>query len=311
MHVVQQNTFGDADVLKLVERPDPVPLPTEILVRVKAAAINPVEAFIRSGAFPVLGRPPFILGWDVSGVVEGLEPGVNRFKIGDEVYGMPLFPRAANGYAEKVTGPSRHFAPKPKSLDHIHAAALPLVGLTAWQSLVDVAQVEAGQRVLIHAGAGGVGHVAVQIAKARGAYVITTVSAAKLDFVRSLGADEVIDYRKVDFAEKTRDVDVVFETVGGETAERSLCTLKPGGLFVTIVDRRNAALAEKTRQAGLRFAGITVEPDYHGLEELTRLVDAGKLKVHVAKTFPLEQAADAHRFLATKPTGKVVLIPRL
>jgi NADPH:quinone reductase-like Zn-dependent oxidoreductase len=309
MRAVQQDIFGDADVLKLVERPDSVALPTEIVVRVKAAAINPVEAFIRSGAFPVLGQPPFILGWDVSGVVEDLEPGVNRFKIGDEVYGMPLFPRAASAYAEKVAGPSRHFAAKPKSLDHVHAAALPLVGLTAWQSLVDVAQVKAGQRVLIHAGAGGVGHIAVQIAKAKGAYVISTASAAKLDFVRSLGADEVIDYRKVDFAEKISGVDVVLETVGGETADRSQRTLKPGGLFVTIVDRMNEALAERTRKAGLRFAGVAVEPDYHGLEELTRLVDQGKLRVHVEKTFPLAEAAAAHRFLETKPKGKVVLIP--
>jgi NADPH:quinone reductase-like Zn-dependent oxidoreductase len=309
MRAVLQNTFGDPGVLKLVEYPDPVALPTEIVVRVKASAINPVEAYIRSGAFPVLGQPPFILGWDVSGIIESLVPGVNRFAIGDEVYGMPLFPRPANAYAEKVAAPSRHFALKPKSLDHIHAAALPLVGLTAWQSLVDVAQVGPKQRVLIHAGSGGVGHVAVQIAKARGAHVITTASAGKHEFVRSLGADEVIDYRKVDFAEKVSGVDVVLETVGGETADRSLRTLKPGGLFVTIVDRMNEALAERTRKAGLRFAGVAVEPDYHGLEELTRLVDQGKLRVHVEKTFPLAEAAAAHRFLETKPTGKVVLIP--
>lgn len=309
MRAVSQTSFGDPGVLKLVDHPDPVPLPTEIVVRVKASSINPVDAYIRSGAFPLFGQPPFILGWDVSGVVESLEPGVNRFAIGDEVYGMPLFPRAANAYAEKVAGPSRHFAAKPKSLDDVHAAALPLVGLTAWQSLVDVARVAPGQRVLIHAGAGGVGHVAVQIAKAKGAYVISTASTGKLDFVRGLGADEVIDYRKVDFAEKVRDVDVVLETIGGDTAERSLRVLKPGGLFVTIVDRRNAALAEKTRKAGFKFAGVAVEPDYHGLEELARLVDEGKLKVHVAKTFPLEEAAQAHSFLATKPQGKVVLIP--
>lgn len=309
MRAVRQAVFGEPDALKLVDYPDPVPLPTEILVRVKASAVNPVDGYVRSGAFPMLGQPPFILGWDVSGVVEGLEPGVNRFAVGDEVYGMPLFPRAANGYAELVAAPSRHFAAKPKSLDHIHAAALPLVGLTAWQSLVDVARIAPGQRVLIQAGAGGVGHVAVQIAKAKGAYVITTASTAKHDFVRSLGADEVIDYRKADFAETVKGVDIVLETVGGETAERSLRTLKFGGLFVTIVDRRNEALAAKTRQAGLKFAGVTVEPDYLALDELTRLVDQGKLRVHVEKTFPLAEAAAAHRFLETKPQGKIVLIP--
>jgi len=309
MRAVSQASFGDPGVLKLMDHPDPVPLPTEIVVRVKASSINPVDAYIRSGAFPLFGSPPFILGWDVSGVVESMEPGVNRFAVGDEVYGMPLFPRPASAYAEKVAAPSRHFALKPKSLDHIHAAALPLVGLTAWQSLVDAAQLAPGQRVLIHAGAGGVGHVAVQIAKARGAYVISTASAGKLDFVRGLGADEVIDYRKVDFAEKVSGIDVVLETVGGDTAERSMRVLKPGGVFVTIVDRRNAALAETTRKAGFRFAGVAVEPDYLALEELGRLVEQGKLKVHVEKTFPLAEAAAAHRFLETKPKGKVVLVP--
>lgn len=277
------------------------------LVRVRAAGINPVEDFIRAGRFPLLGQPPFILGWDISGVVESVHPGVNRFAVGDEVYGMPLFPRAGNAYAELVAAPSRQLARKPAGLTHKEAGALPLAGITAWQSLVDVTQVK--PRILVHGADGGVGHLAVQIAKVLGAYAIGTASAGKHEFVRSLGADEVIDYRTTDFADQARDIDVVFETVGGDYAVRSLRTLRPGGLLVTIVDRLNAALAEKTHAAGMRFAGISVEPDYPGLEALARLVEAGQLRIHVARAFALAEAGEAHRFLSTSPAGKVVLVP--
>ena len=308
MRAITQKAFGGPDVLELTETPKPKPIPTEVLVRVRATSVNPVDTFVRSGAFPVLGDPPFILGWDVSGVVEEVVPGVTRFRAGDEVYGMPFFPRAGSTYAEYVAVPSRQLARKPKNLDHAQAAALPLVGLTAWQALVDIAAVEPGQRVLIHAGGGGVGHVAVQIAKALGAYVITTASAAKSDFVRSLGADEVIDYKAVDFAKTVRDVDVVLELIGGGNAERSFGVLRPGGLLITAVERTNAELARKTEAAGLRFAGITVEPDYVGLERLTELVEAGKLRPHVERTLPLEEAAKAHELVAQgSTTGKIVL----
>jgi NADPH:quinone reductase-like Zn-dependent oxidoreductase len=309
MRAIRQDVFGGPEVLRLVEVPDPVPIPSEVLIRVKAAGINPVEEFIRDGRFPLLGQPPFILGWDVSGVIESVVPGVTRFAAGDEVFGMPFFPRPANSYAELVAAPSRQLARKPANMTHEQAGALPLAGLTAWQSLVDVAQVKPGDRVLVHAAGGGVGHLAVQIAKARGAYVIGTAGAPKHDFVRSLGADEVIDYRTTDFADKVRDADVVLESVGGDYGERSLRTLRPGGLLVTIVGRTDTRLAQKTRAAGMRFAGISVEPDYPGLEALARLVEAGRLEVHVACAFPLEQAAEAHRSLARAPQGKVVLIP--
>lgn len=309
MRAIRQKVFGGPEVLELVETPDPVPIPTEVVIRVKAAGVNPVEEFIRSGRFPLLGQPPFTLGWDISGVVESIVPGVTRFAVGDEVFGMPFFPRAANAYAEKVAAPSRQLARKPANMTHEHAGALPLAGLTAWQSLVDTARLKAGDRVLIHAAGGGVGHLAVQIAKARGAYVIGTASADKQDFVRGLGADEVIDYRTTDFARQVKDVDVVLESVGGDYGERSLRTLRPGGLLVTIVGRNDVELARKTQAAGMRFAGISVEPDYPALEALAALAEAGRLKVHVARTFPLGQAAEAHRFLATRPLGKVVLIP--
>jgi NADPH:quinone reductase-like Zn-dependent oxidoreductase len=310
MRAIIQDTFGGPEVLRVAEVPDPAPLPTEVVVGVKAIGVNPVETYIRAGRFPFAGQPPIILGWDISGVIETVVPGVNRFAVGDEVFGMPLFPRAAKAYAERVAAPSRQLVRKPAALGHNEAAALALAGLTAWQALVQVADVKAGHRVLIHAAAGGVGHLAVQIAKARGAYVIGTASTGKCEFVRGLGADEVIDYRSADFADAVKDMDVVLETVGGDNGERSVKTLRPGGLLMTIVDRLNKELAERTNEAGRRFAGVTVEPDHGDLEALAALATAGKLKVHVDQAFPLEEAANAHRFLVeAKPRGKIVLTP--
>lgn len=310
MRAIVQDTFGAPDVLRLADVPDPAPLPTEVVVLVKAIGINPVETYIRSGRFPFAGQPPVILGWDISGIVESVVPGVHRFAPGDEVFGMPLFPRAAKAYAERVAAPSRQLARKPAALGHSEAAAVSLAGLTAWQCLVDVAGVKSGDRVLIHGAAGGVGHLAVQIARALGARVIATASPAKHDFVRGLGADDVIDYRAVDFTEVVKDADVVLETVGGEYGPRSIEALRPGGLLVTIVDRLNRELAERVSIAGRRFAGVTVEPDAAGLEALAALAEAGKLKVHVERAFPLERAAEAHRFLMeAHPRGKVVLTP--
>jgi NADPH:quinone reductase-like Zn-dependent oxidoreductase len=301
--------FGSPDVFEIREVERPTPLPTEVLVRVRGIGTNPVEAYIRSGKFPML-KPPVTLGWDISGVVEEVVPGVTRFEVGDEVFGMPFFPRPASAYAEYVAAPSRQLAKKPKGLDHAQAASLALAGLTAWQGLVDAANVGAGQRVLVHAAGGGVGHLAVQIAKARGAHVVATASASKIDFVRSLGADEIIDYGTTDFAKATKDIDVVFELVGGGYAERSLDVLRPGGILLTAVQRTNAELAARTRAAGRRFVGLTVEPDYAGLEHLARLVDDGKLRVHVSHTFPLAEVARAHTLLESgSVVGKIALVP--
>jgi NADPH:quinone reductase-like Zn-dependent oxidoreductase len=311
MRAIGQTRFGGPEVLELVEVPRPAPLATEVLVGVRATSVNPVELFIRSGAFPLLGQPPFTLGWDVSGVVEEVVPGTSRFAVGDEVYGMPLFPRAANAYAEYVASPSRQLARKPSNLSHAEAAALPLVALTAYQALIDVAHVQPGQRVLIHAAGGGVGHIAVQIAKLLGAEVIGTASAAKADFVRGLGADRVIDYRAADFAQAITGVDVVLELVGNGYAERSISVLRPGGLLVTAVERTNAELGRKFEAAGRRFAGVAVEPDYPALERIAGWVEAGKVRPHVAQVLPLAQAAEAHRLVATGATaGKVVLATR-
>ncbi|MDH6126509.1 NADP-dependent oxidoreductase [Kitasatospora sp. GP82] len=308
MRVVTQQAFGAPEVLQVAEAAKPEPLPSEVLVRVHASGVNPVDAYVRAGAFPLLGEPPFVLGWDVSGVVEEVVPGVTRFAVGDEVYGMPFFPRAAGGYGEYVAAPSRQFARKPEGLDHVQAAALPLAGLTAWQGLVDAAGLAEGQRVLIHGGGGGVGHLAVQIAKARGAEVYTTASAAKRDFVRELGADHVLDYRTTDFAEELRDLDVVLDTIGNGYGERSLRTLRGGGALVTIVQRTDAELAARTAAEGKRFAGVTVEPDHVGLEALTGLVETGRLRPYVEHVLPLEQAAKAHALVESGRTqGKIVL----
>jgi NADPH:quinone reductase-like Zn-dependent oxidoreductase len=310
MKAITQDSFGGPDVLHLTDVPEPTPIATEVLVRVRAAALNPVDAVVRSGRFPILGQPPFILGWDVSGVVEQVVPGVTRFQPGDEVFGMPFFPRAANAYAEYVAAPSRQLALKPPSLSHEEAAALALAGLTAWQSLVDTANIHKGQTVLVHAAGGGVGHLAIQIAKARGAHVVATASAGKADLVRELGADEVIDYRTTDLARAVDRVDVVLDSIGGETGIASIGVLRPDGLLVTIVERTNSALADRVRSAGRRFAGIAVEPDHAGLEALSTLVDEGRLRPVVSETFALADAVLAHRRLdAGGITGKLVLTP--
>ncbi|WP_035844327.1 NADP-dependent oxidoreductase [Kitasatospora azatica] len=308
MLTITQKSFGGPEVLEAVEAPRPVPGATEVLVQVKAASVNPVELYIRSGAFPLIGEPPFVLGWDISGVVAEVDPGVSRFKVGDEVYGMPLFPKQAGGYAEFAVAPSRQLVRKPAGLDHVQAAALPLAGLTAWQMLVDIAEVHPGQRVLVQAAGGGVGHLAVQIAKARGAEVIAVASAGKHEFLRGLGADQLIDYRAGDFAGQVREVDVVLELVGGGTAERSLPVLRPGGILVTAVEKASTTLPALAEQAGVRFAGVTVEPDAVGLEGLNALVEAGQLRPYVQQTFALADAAKAHELVGTGSVqGKVVL----
>ncbi|GAA2465235.1 NADP-dependent oxidoreductase [Winogradskya humida] len=306
MQIITQHTLGGPEVLTIMDAPTPRPLPTEVLVRVRAIGLNPLEARLRAGEFPLLGKPPFILGWDISGVVETALTW--RFRPGDEVFGMSLFPRAANAYAEVVAVPALHLVRKPASLPHIEAAALPIVGLTAWQGLVDIAGVTAGDRVLIHGGGGGVGHVAIQIAKALGAHVITTAGGRKREFVEMLGADEVIDYTTVDFAEAVRDVDVVLDTIGGDTVERSLGVLRPGGHLVTAVAEDDQQLITMAEGAGLRFSGIAVDPDPVALRGLVDLVESGRLRVHVQETFPFDRVADAHRLLESGHLqGKLVL----
>ncbi|GAA2122526.1 NADPH:quinone reductase-like Zn-dependent oxidoreductase [Glycomyces algeriensis] len=307
MRAVTQTRLGGPEVLALQEVERPEPYYGEIQVRVHAAGVNPVDPAAREiGLY--IGQPPFILGWDVSGVVEKTGIGVTRFKPGDEVFGMPRFPHQAGTHAEYVTAPSRQFARKPDLLSHTEAAGLPLCGLTAWQALVDNAGLAAGQSVLIHAAAGGIGHLAVQIAKARGAHVIATASAGKHDFVRALGADEVIDYRAVDFTEVVADVDVALTTLAGDYAARSVSVIRDGGVLAQLYySLRDAEFPEAVAR-GIRTDFMLVEPDQIGLEALARLAADGLLKVHVSQTFPLEDFAKAHEAMESGGAiGKIVL----
>ncbi|WP_371618022.1 NADP-dependent oxidoreductase [Streptomyces sp. NBC_00454] len=304
MRAMVVSEWGGPETLveREIERPEPGL--SEILVRVHAAGVNPVDWKTRaSGALIAWDEVP-IVGWDVSGTVEAVGPGVTLYSPGDEVYGMPSFPRQAGGYAEYVVGPARHFARKPASLDHVQAAALPLAALTAWQALVDTAAITPGQRVLVHAAAGGVGHFAVQIAKARGAYVIGTASAAKHGLLRELGADELIDYRSTDFTEVVSDVDVVIDALGGETGERSLKVLKPGGHLVTLPTPDDVP----ADAAGVHTGWTLVEPDFRGLVEIAALVEEGKLRPFIDAVLPLADAAKAHEIGERgRTTGKIVL----
>lgn len=312
MRAVVQDTFGGPQVLRVERMPRPEPLPTEVLVRVHAAGVNPVDWKTRSGSgmAGVLGQPPFILGWDVSGVVEAVGFGVTTLAVGDEVYGMPWFPRAAGAYAEYVTAPARQFARKPVTATHEQAAAVPLAALTAWQALVDTAGVRPGQRVLVHAAAGGVGHLAVQFARHVGAHVVATASAGRHAWLKELGADETIDYTAVRFEKVTDPIDVVIDLVGDahdDTSHRSLRVLRPGGLLVAVPAGVSPELAEAAA-AGVRATPFLVEPDGPALTRIAELIDAGQVRVEVEEVFPLEQAAAAHaRSESGRTRGKLVL----
>ncbi|MCJ1679788.1 NADP-dependent oxidoreductase [Streptomyces sp. APSN-46.1] len=304
MRAIVVSQWGGPEVLTETELDRPEPGMGEILVRVHAAGVNPVDWKTRaSGAFIPWGPVPQV-GWDVSGTVEAVGPGVTLFQPGDEVFGMPRFPYQAGAYAEYVAAPARHFARKPAGVDHVAAAALPLAALTAWQALVDTAGLRAGQRVLVHAAAGGVGHLAVQIAKALGAYVIGTASAAKHGLLRELGADEVIDYRSTAFEEAVSDVDVVIDAIGGEYGERSLKVLKPGGHLVTLPGPDGVP----ADAPGVHTGWTVVEPDYRGLLEIAALVEAGALRPVIDTVLPLSDAAKAHELGERgRTTGKIVL----
>ena len=313
MNAVRQHTFGGPEVLSVERVERPAPLPTEVLVRVHAAGINPVDWKTRGGTgmAGVLGAPPFVLGWDVAGVVEEVGFGVTTLAPGDRVYGMPWFPRAAGGYAEYVTAPSRQFARMPAGSTFEQAAAVPLAGLTAWQALGDTAEVRPGQRVLITAAAGGVGHLAVQFAKHLGAYVIAVAGPRNQQWLTELGADEVVDYTTGRFEKEITDVDVVLDLVGDAydaTSTRSIKTLRPGGLLVAVPAGVSPELAAAAAAAGVRVTGFLVEPDGPALARIAALIEQGAVTVEVAKVLALAEVATAHREGEQGHTrGKIVL----
>ncbi|WP_177239942.1 NADP-dependent oxidoreductase [Streptomyces monashensis] len=308
MRAISQDVLGGPEVLREVELERPKPGPNQVLVRVRAAGVNPTDWKHRAlGVF--LGEPPFVLGWDVSGEVAETGIGVAAFAPGDEVFGMLPYPYGAGSHAEYVLAPVRALTRKPASLDHVQAGALPLVSLTAWQALTEHADVRPGQRVLIHAAAGGVGHVAVQIAKARGAYVIGTASAGKHDFLREIGVDEPVDYRTTDVTGTVRDVDVVLDTLGGDTSVASLRMLRPGGVLVSILPVGSRELDDEAERLGVRAVRMLVDADRAGMEAIAELASAGKLTATIAGTFPLADAAKAHALGETgRTTGKLVLL---
>jgi NADPH:quinone reductase-like Zn-dependent oxidoreductase len=303
MRAVVQDRFGGPEVLRT----------QEVLGRGHAAGVNPVDSKTRGGTgmAAVLGEPPYVLGWDVSGVVEATGFGVTTLQVGDEVYGMPWFPRAAGGYAEYVTAPARQLARKPTTVSHEQAAAVPLAALTAWQALVDTANVRPGQHVLVHAAAGGVGHLAVQFAKHLGAHVTATATSARHTWLKQLGADQTIDYTTTRFENVARDIDVVIDLIGDthdNTALRSLEVLCPDGLLVAIPAGVSPELAAAAQARGVRVTPFLVEPDAPALARIAELIDTGEVMVEVEEVFPLEQAAQAHiRGENGRTRGKLVL----
>ena len=291
MRAVQVTRFGGPEVLVCADVKMPAPISTEVLVRVIAAGVNPVDGKTRRGEGVArwVGPPPFILGWDVCGVVEAMGYGVTRFKEGDIVYGMPRFPRAAGAYAEYVAAPSRHFARIPDGTSPTEAAALPLAALTAWQCLVDTAQVRSGQTVLVHGAAGGVGHLAAQIANVLGAHVLTT------------GRDDR-------GALQAKDVDVAVDLVGGEDTRKLMEAVRTGGVLLAVADGAQDEVKAEAERRGVRVLEPLVEPDGHALEEIGKLVGSGVLKVMVVETFPLDRVRAAHeRLEGGGVRGKLVL----
>ncbi|WP_067695270.1 NADP-dependent oxidoreductase [Nocardia jejuensis] len=297
MKAISQKTLGGPDVLETVEVPAPRPGTGEVLVRVAATSVNAADWKLRAGVVDKLGPPPFTLGLDVSGTVTEVGADVTRFRVGDEVYGMVL--SRSGAYAEYTAAPADFLDHKPSSIDHVHAAALPTAALTAVQALREV---RAGQRVLVHAAAGGVGHLAVQAAKARGAYVLGTARAVNHDFLRALGIDEVIDYTTTDFTTVATDLDVVFDLVGGEYGPRSLSVLRPNGRLIDA--QREDALTDP------RFHRHFVTPSGEGLREVSELVRRGQLRVHIERVLPMADAAAALDLSESgRVRGKIVLIP--
>lgn len=309
MKAIVQHELGGPEVLRVEEVAVPEPIPTEVQVRVQAAGVNPVDFKTRQGKgmAAVLGAPPFTVGWDVCGEVTAVGTGVTRFAVGDEVFGMPWFPRRAGAYAEFVTAPSRHFEHKPHAFSVEEAGALPLAGLTAWQVVVDTIRVQEGDDVLIHGGAGGVGHLAVQIAAARGANVFATARRDQADFLAELGAKRTLDYRDDDFDAQLSDLDSVIDFTG-RYGERSLATLRPGGTLVSVPSGVDPKLHELAAAGHKRATGILVEPDPVGLAGLCDLIERGKLEIELGEAFELEGAADAHRLAeGSHGAGKIVL----
>jgi NADPH:quinone reductase-like Zn-dependent oxidoreductase len=304
MKAIRIHSYGGPEVLKFENVPRPVPNDDEVLIKVFAAGVNPVDWKIRRGYMKEMFHLPLILGWDVAGVIEEKGRQVTDFAIGDEVYSRPsLFRDGA--YAECIAVQASEVALKPTTIDYIQAAAVPLAGLTAWQSLFDLAHLQAGQKILIHAAAGGVGHYAVQFAKWAGAHVIGTASAGHHEFLRSIGIHEAIDYTTTPFEDAMQEADVVLDTIGGEVWQRSWKVLKKGGILVSTLRGPEAGGTDALNKL---CAHVFVQPDAKQLGEIAALIDSGHVSPKVAGTYPLREAEKAHRASESGHTrGKIVL----
>lgn len=305
MKAVRMHEFGNPDVLRFEEIERPAPGRGQVLVEIHAASVNPVDWKIREGGYPVVGEQdlPFIPGRDLAGKVVEVGDGVTDIESGQQVFAY--LDMETGGYGDYAAVDAGFLAPKPRALTMIEAAAVPLAAITAGQGLLDYGGLRRGQRVLIHGGAGGIGHLAIQIAKIRGAWVATTVSEEDMDFVRRLGADQVIDYRAERFEDSVDPVDLVFDLVGGETQDRSFDIVSSGGRLISTVGEPNAKIAHAR---GVVASGFTAKPNGAQLHAIGKLVDRGLISVEVQRTFPLSEASEAQRFQKTAHSrGKTVL----
>lgn len=306
MKAIRIHNYGGPEVLQYEDAPRPKPQADEVLIRVHAAGVNPIDGKIRAGhrkdIIPV--SFPLIPGWDLSGVIEEVGSGATRFKNGDEVFSMPD-PTRNGAYAEYIVVRESEVALKPKSLHHVRAATIPLAALTAWHALLDTAKLQPGQRVLIHGGAGGVGHLAVQLAKWKGACVFATASPKNQDLLRKLGVDEPIDYTQQRFEDIAQKIDIVLDTLGGETQERSWKVLRQGGILLSLVQRPSR---ERAKSVGARGAMIGNRPDGASLAEIANIIDSGKLAPVIDRILPLSEARRAHELSQSGHThGKIAL----
>lgn len=306
MKAVRIHAYGDTSVLRYEEAPEPDIAPDDLLVRVVATSINPIDWKIRQGhlqkmiAYPL----PLTLGLDVSGIVVACGTATTRFKPGDAVYSRPDV-RRNGAYADYIAVRESEVALKPSTVSHVEAASLPLVSITAWEVLFTTADIQAGHRVLIHAGSGGVGSIAVQLAKSRGAYVIATTSARNMDLVRSLGADEVIDYTQGPLSAVTGNLDMVFDTIGGATQEASWGLLTKGGILVSIISPPSA---EQAASLGMRHGFVFIDPNAAILTDLARLVDAGTVRPVIGAEFALKDMVKAHALSESgRARGKIAI----
>ncbi len=313
MKAVQIHEFGDVDVLTYEEVERPEPQAGEVLVRVRAVGINLVDTISRQFPVPVTSGAkglPYILGWDISGEVVALGAGATQFAIGDEVYGLPRFPGEAKAYSQYTAVPAEDLARKPQRISHEEAAGVPLVGLTTWQSLFDIAHLEAGQSIFISGGSGGVGHYAVQLAKWKGAKVFATTSTRNVALVRDLGADVVIDYTRQDFRDAVKNVDVVLDTIGEDVLKHAFEVVRRSGVVVSLPAQKGVgSLGEQLApQYGVAFSLPLVHPSGEQMAAMAPLFEAGQLKTHLEAVFLLKDVAQAHKLIeGGHVRGKVVL----